>query len=136
MTHGNVRIVLDTNVLLSALIFGGQPRKVVELLSHARIDVVVSEAILSEMRRKVTTKFPDFYDELAQMEALLEQDAELVRLGSITIDACRDPDDNRILETAVLGECGFIISGDKDLLVLGSYEGIQIVNSSQFLSIN
>lgn len=49
-----------------------------------------------------------------------------VTLGPITVNACRDPDDNRILETAVLGHADTIVSGDKDLLSLGGYEGITI----------
>jgi putative PIN family toxin of toxin-antitoxin system len=130
--HNRPRVVLDTNVLVSALVFGGKPRKVVELLSHGRIEVVMSEEILTELRRNVLGKFTDFVNELAQMEMLLEQDAELVRLGGLSITICRDPDDNRILETAVIGECGYIVSGDKDLLVLGKYENIRILKPADF----
>ena len=126
-------MVLDTNVLLSALVFGGKPRQVIELVARGRIETVISQEILTEMRRKVTGKFPDFADELEQMELLLEQEAELVRLGSITFEVCRDADDNRILETAVIGACRYIVSGDKDLLVLGSYQGIEIVTPSEFV---
>lgn len=66
-------------------------------------------------------------------EILLEQDSETVRLGSITIAVCRDPDDNCIIETAVLGACNYIISGDKDLLVLKTYKDIQILRPAEFL---
>lgn len=128
------RVVLDTNVLLSALIFGGKPRRVVELLARGMIEVVIAPEILTEMRRKIADKFPDFTDELVLMELLLEQDAELVMLGSLTISASRDEDDNRILETALIGSCNYIVSGDKDLLVLQNYEGIAIVAPAEFLS--
>jgi putative PIN family toxin of toxin-antitoxin system len=128
------RVVLDTNVLLSALVFGGKPRQVIELLARDLIDVVISEEILTEMRRHVTNKFPTFADDLVKFEILLEQDAELAKLGSITITVCRDPDDNRIIETAVLWSCSYIVSGDKDLLVLESYKNIQILKPAEFLN--
>lgn len=127
------RVVLDTNVLLSALVFGGRPRQVVELLARDLIDVVISEEILTEMRRHVANKFPAFTDDLVKFEMLLEQDSELVKLGGITITVCRDADDNRILETAVLGSCEYIVSGDKDLLVLERYKSIQILKPAEFL---
>ena len=127
------RVVLDTNVLLSALVFGGRPRQVIELLARDLIDVVISEEILTEVRRHVANKFPTFTDDLVKFEILLEQDSELVKLGSITIAVCRDPDDNRILETATLGSCNYIASGDKDLLVLGIYKNIQILKPAEFL---
>jgi putative PIN family toxin of toxin-antitoxin system len=127
------RVVLDTNVWLSALVFGGKPRQVVELLVRGMIEVVISPEILTEMRRKITQKFPDFGPDLALMELLIEQETELARLGGVTIHVARDEDDNRVLETAVIGGCGYIVSGDKDLLVLKSYEGIQILAPAAFL---
>ena len=130
-----LRIVLDTNIFLSALIFGGKPRQLIEMLARGQIEVVISEPILTEMRRKVSQKFPGFAGELEQMELLLEQDAELVKLGAITITVCRDPDDNRILETAVLGKCSHIITGDKDLLVLRQYEKILVLKPADFMAI-
>lgn len=132
---GRPRVVLDTNVLLSALVFGGKPRQVVELLARGMIEVVISPEISTEMRRKIAGKFPDFSNELALMELLLEQEAELVMLGGITVSASRDDDDNRILETALVGSCNYIVSGDKDLLVLQNYEGIEIIVPAEFLKI-
>jgi putative PIN family toxin of toxin-antitoxin system len=126
------RVVLDTNVLLSALIFGGKPRAIVEMLAKRKIEVAISEAILTEMRRKIARKFSSFLNELPQMELLLEQDAEVVKLGAITIDVCRDPDDNHILETAILGNCRIIVTGDKGLLVLKKYQGVSILTPADF----
>lgn len=127
------RVVLDTNVLLSALVFGGRPRTIIEMFARGQIDVVVSEEIFTEMRRKVAVKFPNFIEDLKQMELLLKQDAETVQLGSITIDVCRDPDDNRILEAATIGKCQFIVTGDKDLLVLKQYDQVKICTPADFL---
>ncbi len=129
------RIVVDTNVWLSALVFGGIPRCVVELFVHGTVEVVLSEEIFTEMRRKVASKFPDFASDLARMELLLCNDAETVKLGEITITICRDPGDNRILETAVVGGCDYIVTGDKDLLTLGIYKGIRIMKPADFLTV-
>lgn len=128
-------VVLDTNVWLSALVFGGKPRTVVELLARGQIDVVISQEILTEMRRTVVRRFPDFIGDLESLELLIERDVELVKLGSLTINVCRDPDDDRIIETAVMGGCEYIVSGDKDLLSLKSYQEVNIVTSSDFLSL-
>lgn len=133
--NAKLRVVLDTNVWLSALVFGGKPRKVVELLVRDLIDIVISQEMLTEMRRKIVGKFPDFIEDLEHMELLIERDVELVKLGSLTINICRDPDDNRIIETAAIGVCEYIVSGDKDLLSLGSYKEIRIVTPSDFVTL-
>lgn len=133
MNNSQPRVVLDTNVLLSALIFGGKPRQLIEMFARSEVTVVISEEIFTEMRRKVSQKFPDFIDDAVTMELLLEQDAKMVKLGSLTITICRDADDNRILETAILGKCQYIVTGDKDLLTLKAYKSVQIVNPAEFL---
>ncbi|MDF1488648.1 putative toxin-antitoxin system toxin component, PIN family [Tessaracoccus caeni] len=57
-----------------------------------------------------------------------------VELGGITIEVCRDPDDNRVLETAVLGAADWIVSGDKDLLTLGRVGSVTILTPSDWLA--
>src|SRR3989338_156427 len=105
------KVVLDTNVLISALVFGGKPRQITDLLADEMIRVAISHY------------------------ALLERDAQLVTLGSIQINICQDPDDNKFIETAVLGNCDFIISGDRHLLGIGQYEDIKIIKPAAFLKL-
>lgn len=129
----NIRVLLDSNVLLSALVFGGKSRRVIEwLLENATI--VYCTEIITEIRRIVAVKFPDFEIELQMLEKLLERDAMKVKIGNATITASRDPDDNVILEAAVAGRCQYIITGDNDLLVLTSYNDIKIVRPTDFLN--
>ena len=128
-------IVIYSNVWISALIFGGNPEKILKLFIDNKVEVVMSEEIITELRRIIINKFPLFVNSLNLLEASLRKDTVFVQLGSMTIDASRDVDDNRIIETAYIGKAQYIISGDKDLLVLKKYEDIKILNPGDFLKI-
>ena len=128
-------IVIDSNVWISALIFGGNPEKILKLFIDNKVEVVMSEEIITELRRIIINKFPLFVNSLNLLEASLRKDTVFVQLGSMTIDASRDVDDNRIIETAYIGKAQYIISGDKDLLVLKKYKDIKILNPGDFLKI-
>ena len=130
----NLKAVLDTNVFVSALVFGGKPQVVIQWLVENG-SIYISQDILTETRRIVHAKFPNFIIDLARLEKLLERDALWVVLGSTKVNICQDPDDNMIIETALLGQCNYIVSGDNDLLVLKNYQNIQIETPSHFLSI-
>jgi putative PIN family toxin of toxin-antitoxin system len=128
------RVVLDTNVFISALVFGGKPREVTELLVDT-ITVVYAHEILTEIRRIIHLKFPAFNEDLERLEKLLERDALRVELGSSLVTISRDPDDNKFIETAIIGDCQYIVSGDKDLLAIGSYKNIRIIKPAEFLEL-
>lgn len=74
-------------------------------------------------------------DKLTLLEASLVRDAEMVQLGMQTVTVCRDPDDNKIIETALVGNCDYIVSGDKDFLDLKNYESVKIVSPAEFVAI-
>lgn len=128
-------MVIGTNVWLSGLVFGGNPGNLIDLFSEERIIVVISEELISELRRKITEKFPLYLPELELLEASLRQDAERVTLGAKTVNVSRDPDDNKFIETALLGNCGYIISGDRHLLEIKQYEDIKIIKPAAFLKL-
>lgn len=130
-----LKIVIDTNVWISGLVFGGPPEYIVRLFAENTLSVVISEEIITELRRIVTTKFPKFMPKLALLELSLKQDAETVKLGGLTISVSRDPDDNKIIETAILGDCQYIVTGDHDLLVLKTYQGVKILKPTEFLNL-
>ena len=130
----NLKVVLDTNVLVSALVFGGKPQVVIKWLVENG-SIYISQDILTETRRIIHAKFPNFLIDFTRLEKLLERDALWVVLGSIKVNICQDPDDNMIIETALLGQGSYIVSGDNDLLVLKNYQNIQIATPSHFLSI-
>ena len=126
-----LRIVFDTNVYISAALFGQRAERVMQLASVGQIQLIVSEAILSELRRKLREKmaWPEsriqlFVDVILELAVLVEP--------TITLDIVPDDeDDNRILECAVAGEAGLIVTFDKDLLRLKSYEMIGIMTPRQ-----
>lgn len=128
-----MRIVIDSNVWISALVFGGNPRKIFEQVISSGWAIIVSEKIFTEVRRVLSVKFPNFLDDFEAFQSLLRSNIVMVELGRLTISVCRDDDDNRVIETAVIGESLNIITGDRDLLVLGKYKQIVIVSPSDFL---
>jgi len=128
-----IGITLDTNIYVSALEFGGVGARILGMARAGMIRIDVSAAILDEL---VTVLRDDFAWEGYRLHFAREQ---LARLGNLvtpkkTIDAIKeDPDDNRILECALEAGSEFIVTSDKDLLRLGGYGSIRIVQANQLL---
>lgn len=127
-----IRAVLDTNVLISGVVFGGVPGKLLDHFAADEYSVVYCAEILTELRRIIRSKFPSFEPELALLQANLAADAEKVLLGDYQVDICRDPNDNAVIEAALAGRCNYIVSGDKDLLVLKKFRDVRIVSPKAF----
>ncbi|MCP4425578.1 MAG: putative toxin-antitoxin system toxin component, PIN family [Chloroflexi bacterium] len=126
-----LRIVFDTNVYISAALFGRRAERVMQLASVGRVQLLVSEAILSELRRKLREKMAWSESRTQQFVDVVRELAELVE-PTITLDVVPDDEtDNRIVECAVVGEAGLIVTFDKDLLRLKSYETIGIITPRQ-----
>ncbi|MDI6711384.1 MAG: putative toxin-antitoxin system toxin component, PIN family [Bacillota bacterium] len=128
MVRAEVRAVLDTNVLLSALIFpGGPPDKAFRLAMQRRYTLLTSDFILEELERVLRLKFGLLITDTA---------AEIVPPAARlhVVEACDG--DNRILECAVDGRASHLVTGDrKHLYPLRHFEGIRIVLPSEFLGI-
>jgi uncharacterized protein len=130
-----LRCVFDTNVLVSALLKPeSKPRKSLEL-AVGRGKVLLSFATLAELNEVLTRQWlRQFVSEeiVRSFLAGLTLDAELVDVDT-RIVACRDAKDDKFLELAVGGHATHIITGDKDLLVLNPFRGIQIISPNSFL---
>ena len=126
-------VVVDTNVWISALVFGGNPRKVFEKIISDGLTLVVSEQILAETRRILHAKLPDFIEDFEALLMALRLRTVIVKLGSISIHISRDPADNMVIETAVVGQADIIISGDDDLLTIQKYQTIIIIPPADFI---
>lgn len=134
MTHSpKPRVVIDTNIWISGLIFGGIPAKVIELFVNGDVILITSEENISELRRKVHQKFPLFVPQLPILEASIKDQAIIVKLGTYDVDISRDIDDNKFIETALTGNAEYIVSGDKDLLVIKTYKNVRILKPAEFL---
>jgi uncharacterized protein len=130
-----IRIVLDTNVIVSALVFGGVPRGVLELAEAGQCQFFYSEPIQTEVRRVLSEKFEWPQAMLREALPVLWSMGELV-VPRTTIDAVADdPDDNRILECAVEAQAQVVVSGDHHLLALQKYKSISIVTPRQFIEL-
>jgi putative PIN family toxin of toxin-antitoxin system len=130
-------VVFDTNVWVSALHFAlkrGAPRLAIEKAVRECI-VAICRPIEDELRRIMTEKFDwEAADVDAAVEAVLPFPLRTNVTGNLHV--CRDPNDDMILECAVLAGAQVIVSGDKDLLVMGSYRGIRILTAAEFLTEN
>jgi uncharacterized protein len=129
------RVVLDTNVLISALLSPlGKPFACLSwVLDNATL--IASRELLDEVdTRLARPKFNKYLDALRRRAfvADLALAAVLVEVRGI-VKICRDPDDDKLLETALLGRADCLVTGDQDLLVLGTYLRIPILTPASFL---
>ena len=129
-----MRVVFDTNILVSALVFpGGQADKALACILGGRDRLLVSKAILDELLGVLARKFSRDREELARVGVWLDEIAEWVRPVNRLRILADDPD-NRVLECAVAGGAAVLVTGDHALLRLGSFEGIAIVTIREYLS--
>ncbi|MDO8413543.1 MAG: putative toxin-antitoxin system toxin component, PIN family [Gallionellaceae bacterium] len=131
-----MRIVIDTNVLLSGLLWHGTPHTLFNQVRAGTVELVMSQALLEEFaetitRRKFaailqrTTRTPERI--LNELQAL----AEMVVAPPLPQPVCRDPDDDAVLACALVAQADLIVSGDADLLVLKQFQGMPIVTAAQ-----
>ncbi|MBP1700377.1 MAG: hypothetical protein H6Q41_5565 [Deltaproteobacteria bacterium] len=130
-----LKVVLDTNVLISAILFGGKPRQILEKAIRGEIRLCLSEPILEELGGVLRRSKFDYSPEMIQFILTeLTGIADFVN-PSETIDiVLEDPDDNRILECAVGAEANYIITGDFHLRKLSRYRNIEVLNVVEFLT--
>lgn len=127
-----MKIVVDTNVLISGVFFGGFPRKILNAIVEERLTACATteivdeyEEIIQEMiRRKQGRLNQQFLTPLIRVLEIIEPVSN--------VQICRDPDDDKFLECAKDAHALYIVSGDKDLLVVKQFEGIQIVTAKEF----
>lgn len=129
-----MRVVLDTNVVVSALIFpGGAPETVYRLALEGRVDLVTSMPMLVELGRVLVTKFGWGRGQAEEAVAQLGRLGEVVTPGESVQVIADDPADDRVLEAAAAGAATVIVSGDRHLLRLGAWRSIVIERPARFL---
>ena len=128
------RVVLDSNVFISAVLFGGKPREILDLAIKGLIGIAVSDDILDEIKGALEGKkfqFPmkSVYASMREIEDLAELVEPKERIEAVP----DDPEDNRVLECAAESGSNVIVSGDSHLLALRSFGKIKITNPDEFL---
>jgi uncharacterized protein len=128
-----VRVVFDSNILISALVFPGkQAEKAILRIIENRDQLLISKSIVDEVLEVLARKFARDPEELARVAVLLNDLADMVRPRR-RIRVLGDDADNRILECAVTGGADLIVTGDQDMLELGGFEGIEIISLRAYL---
>lgn len=127
-------MVLDTNIIISALLFGGNPRLILQLVITRRMQAITSPPLLAELLDVLSKKFSFSKRSLKLTERKIKQDFIIV-YPSKQVEILKDNNpDNRVLETGLEGNCHYIITGDRELLELHTFKGIRIINAHQFFN--
>ncbi len=131
-----IRVVLDTNVLVSALLFGGRTGMLRDLWKSGRIIPLVSKATFAEFRKVLS--YPKFKLTQREIRSILNEEilpfVEPVVIAEQVSGICRDPHDDMFLDVAAGGGARFIVTGDQDLLALQHYHQTQIVTLAELFS--
>jgi putative PIN family toxin of toxin-antitoxin system len=128
-----LRVVLDTNVVVSALLGKGKPARLYEAFKQGHFSLILSNRSMAELADVLLRpEFDISPTDVKDLFRLLRHQAFIIRPAH-RIDACRDPKDNFVLECALSGDAEWIVTGDRDLLVLIPFRGIHIVTPALFL---
>jgi len=133
-----VRVVLDTNVVASALLWGGTPERLIEFAGEGSLELFTSQALLAELasileRAKFGQKLRQKNLAAAEIVSRYRELAETVEAPPIEEAQLRDPDDAAVLACALAARADAIVSGDADLRALGTYQEIPILTPAECL---
>ena len=128
-----MRVVVDTNVLISGIFFGGPPAEILKAWRDSALKFVVSSQILEEyyeVCERLSLRYPDI--EITQILALIIQNSQVVKAPPLPKPVSSDPDDDKFLACAIASDTKIIISGDSDLLNVSGYENIRVFTPREF----
>lgn len=132
-----MRVVIDTNAWISRLLIADSVSAQAVDMAMEQAEVVVSESTLGELADLLSRDKWDRYVTIEDRQEFMQRLMQITILRPVIsqIDDCRDPRDNKFLALAFDSEAEFIITGDKDLLVLHPWRGIQMIKPSDFLAL-
>jgi len=129
-----IKVVLDTNIYISGILFAGKPREVLDLAIKGKIHVFISPDILSELRDVLSRKKFGFSPERVDIIIReIESITTMVNPAKKYSIVSHDSDDNIIIDCAMESRVEYIITGDNDLLCLNKYKSITIINPALFI---
>jgi uncharacterized protein len=135
--RGIARVVLDTNVLVSALILKGRLNAIVDLWQQGRITPLLCKATFHELI--AVFSYPKFDLKRSEIDSILKNEVlpffEVVDPVADITGICRDPEDDKFLSCAISGSADFLVTGDKDLLDLKRHKRVRGISPSAFLGV-
>ena len=133
----NPKIVIDTNVFISGILFGGKPRNVIQSVVEGRANLYISTEILDEIEAVLLRpKFKLSKTVVRNILHEIEEISSIVEISNRLKVVKSDKADDKFIECAVAGKANFIVSGDIDLLSIAKYKKIEIISPNEFLSKN
>ena len=130
-----MRIVIDTNVVASAVFFGGRPAELLRMVIRHEHSAVVTDEIVDEYQATINYLLEKCGGKKLQLSIVPIFSAMEIIPATSKIEICRDPDDNKFISCAIDGHCYYVVSGDKDLLSLEQFGNIKIVTVAEFLEL-
>ena len=131
------KVVLDTNILISSLLFKGTLSRIVDLWKDGKILPVISRETFHEF--KTVLEYPKFKLTKGETKAIIEEEIlpffEIVEITNTVSGICKDPDDDKFIACALSASADFIVSGDKDLCDVVTHKSIKIISASHLLKI-
>ena len=129
-----MKVVLDTNVVISGIFFTGPPYRILQAWREKEIQIVTSVEIISEYRRVAEVLAEQFAGvDIEEILDLIVMHSELVDDPGLEVPVCEDPDDDKFLSCAISSGSKIIVSGDKHLLKLSGFRGISILKPREFV---
>lgn len=130
----DLKVVMDTNVFVSGVFFSGPPYEILKVWQEGGFELVVSQEILDEYRRVgeiLSTERPKV--DLNPILTFVIEHAKVYQPIELGQSICEDPDDDKFFACALASDSKIIISGDKHLLKVSGYEGIEVLKPRDFL---
>jgi uncharacterized protein len=130
-----MRIVLDTNVLISGIFFRGPSHLILQAWKQKKIQFVITPEIYAEYARVaevISSKYPGI--DISEILNLIAIYSEIVQSFALPEPVCEDPDDDKFIACAISNEVRYIVSGDKHLLKISGYHGIRVIKSQEFFT--
>jgi putative PIN family toxin of toxin-antitoxin system len=133
--NGIHRVVFDTNILFSAVGWAGNPHRCVQAARQGKCLSITCEAVLAELDEKLLLKRGLDAKKAAEIVQEIRTFSKVVPISGTLKIVAEDPDDDAVLECAIIGKASFVVSGDRHLLALGQHAGIGIVKATDFLGL-
>ena len=128
-------VVLDTNILISALLFRGELSRIVDLWKKGKFIPLLSKETFEEFR--TVLEYPKFSLTAEELRVIIEEEVlpyfDIIEIEGKIRRICRDPDDDKFIACAESASADLIVTGDMDLLDIGRYKSVRIITAARFL---